>query len=253
MNKYGPEMGFNLTESLSLEEKRELLKLMEFVEIPGGPIQMGTEKPLICSLEGRRWNETPVRLIEVAPFNICRVKVTNAVFEQLNPSHVRPPQSLADDMPVVEVMYGEALTFCRKLNEMTGMNFRLPTEPEWTFAAAPLGWEYTYQEQARNPRTDIVHVYGDGKEFGAVPVGDPRFPENCWGLDQMGHNVSELTLGHYRTTEGAWGAQDDGMYCIAKGGNYGHCSYSPGVQRRAIVDVSDRNPRIGFRLAHDKI
>lgn len=233
-------------------EQNEILRLMEFVEIPAGIVQMGTDHALRCTLEGRRWNETPVRQIEVAPFLIARTKVTNALYETINPLHRRPPQSLGDDYPVVEVMYGEALTFCRKLNELTGMDFRLLTEPEWVMASAPTGWEYPYQESPRDPRVDVVHVYGDGQEFGAAPVGDPRWQSNFYGLDQMGHNISEFTFGHYRVPQGAWGATDDGMYCIAKGGNYGHCAYSAGVQRRSIVDVSDRNPRIGFRLAHNK-
>lgn len=234
-------------------EVRELLRILDFVEIPGGLVLLGTEHPLRCSLEGRRWNETPPRRIEVAPFCLCRFKVTNIVYEMINPDHRRPPQSLQDDMPVVDVTYGESLTFCRKLNEMTGMGFRLPTEPEWVFAAAPYGWEFPYQAGAKDPRLDQGHVYGDGFEHGAAPVGDPRWPLNQFGLDQVGHNVSEFTYGHYRIPSGSWGAQDDGMYCIAKGGNYGHCPYAAGINRRLVVDVSDRNPRVGLRLAHDII
>ena len=236
-----------------IEKKQEILKILEFVDIPGGVIQLGTVHPLRCTLEGKRWNETPVRQIEVAPFSLCKFKVTNELYEIINPEHRRTPQSLENDMPVVDIMYGEALTFCRKLNERTGMLFRLPTEPEWVFAAAPTGWEFPYQENARDPREDWGHVYGDGQEHGVVSVGDSRWESNQFGLDQMGHNVSELTFGHYRTSTGNWGAQDDGMYCIAKGGNYGHCSFSAGVNRRLIVDVSDRNPRIGIRLAHNLI
>lgn len=237
----------------SAEEKRQILRTLEFVEIPGGLVRMGTEHPLRCNLEGRRWNETPVRNIEVAAFNICKFKVTNDQYERINPEHKRPPQSTEGNMPVVDIMYGEALTFCKKLNEMLDMEFRLPTEPEWIIAAAPFGWEFPYQEDAKNPQLDQGHVYGDGQEHGAAPVGDSRWGPNCFGLDQMGHNISEFTFGHYRIGLGNWGAQDDGMYCIAKGGNYGHCSYTSGVNRRIIVDVSDRNPRIGIRLAHDLI
>lgn len=226
------------------------LENMGMVRIPGGPVQMGTNKALVCRLEGRRWNETPVRQIEVSPFWLAICKVTNQEFERFNPTHVRPPQSAGDRMPVTDVMYGEALSYIKKLNRETGANFRLTTEPEWIFAAALLGWEYSYQPQAENPRSDIVHVFRPDRIHGAVEVDDPRFPTNRYGIHQLDHNVSEYMAGHYRTTEGQYGAQDDGMYCIAKGGNWGHCSYGPGVQRRLLVDVSDRNPRIGFRLAH---
>lgn len=234
-------------------EKQQVLDKLEFVKIPDGIVQLGTDYPLRCTLEGRRWNETPIRQIDVPSFNICKFKLTNNFYELINPEHRRPPQSLDGNMPVVDIMYGEALTFCRKVNELTGMNFRLPTEPEWVYAAAPIGWEFPYQKSPKEPRLDWGHVYSDGQEHGVAPVGDPRWSLNHFGLDQMGHNVSELTFGHYRIQSGSWGAKDDGMYCIAKGGNYGHCSYTAGVNRRIIVDVSDRNPRIGIRLAHDLI
>lgn len=237
-----------MTEKLRPNEI-ELFKNLEMVEIPGGEVVLGTESPLRCTLEGRRWNETPVRSTEVEAFRISKFKITNAVWESLMPGHIRCPQSLEDDMPVVEVMYGEVLTFCKTLSELTGMGFRLPTETEWMLATAPSGWEYSYQEGAKNPQIDKGHVHGDGHEHGAVRVGDSRWGLNHNGLDQMGHNVSEFVFGHHRISEGTNGAVDDGMYAIAKGGNYGHCPYTSGVNRRIIVDVADRNTRIGFRLA----
>ena len=235
---------------LSREGKIRLLERLEFVRLVGGTVGLGTEKPIVCTVEGFRHNEVPRRQVEIAPFWICRFKVTNDVFEIFNPTHRRVPQSMGDDMPVVDVMYGEALTFCRKLNAATGMNFRLPTEPEWVFAAAPPGWEYPH---GMEPDVRAGHVYGDGQEHGAAPVGDPRWKPNWCGLDQMGYNISELTWGHYRITVGQFGAETDGVYCMVKGGNYGHCENSPGVQRRGIFDIADRSTRVGFRLAHGEV
>jgi len=54
-------------------------------------------------------------------------------------------------------------------------------------------------------------------------------------------------------THRVYGFETDGMYYIIRGGNYGHCKFGLGVHRRVIVDIADRNPRIGFRLAHDDI
>jgi formylglycine-generating enzyme required for sulfatase activity len=239
------------TDRQTEQEKRELLESLHFIYLEGGVVRLGTEHPILCRLEGYRKNETPVREAEVAPFWICRFKVTNALYEQINPKHKRPPQSPDDDTPVVDVMYGEVLTFCRKVNEQTGMNFRLPTEREWTFAAAPYGWEFAYKE-GHEPDITQAHTFGDGQEPRAVMVNDPRWQPNWCGLDQMGHNVSEMT-GEAYYASGHDGAETDGMYCIVKGGNFGHCSLSPGIARRCLFDVSDRNPRLGFRLAHDKI
>ena len=227
-------------------EPRCELDRLSFVYLRGGLVQMGTYRPIPCTLEGYRRNETPVRTIEVEPFWICRYKVTNLMFEAFKP-HERAETSPSDECPVTEITYGEVLSFIDWLNKDTGKHFRLPTEGEWCFAAAPFGQEYPH---GNTPNFDAGHVHGDSLPRGALPVGDPRFPRNCYGLDQMGYNVSEMTQGMYYT-EGHNGAETDGAYCIVKGGNWGHCKRGPRLASRAIIDVADRNPRVGFRLAHD--
>jgi len=232
------------------EKQLEILREKEFVRLKGRLVQMGTNKPLPCLFEGFRKNEIPVHQVEAKPFWICRVKVTNVFYESIIRGHKRPLQGENDNMPVTDITYGEAIRFCEKLNKQTKMRFRLPTEPEWVFAAAPGGWEYIHKGE--KPNIAYGHVYNDGcKEF-IVEVKDSRWPVNYFGLHQMGHNVSEMTYGTYYT-QGNYGFETDGMYYIIRGGNYGHCKFGLGVHRRGIVDIADRNPRIGFRLAHDDI
>lgn len=238
------------TNVLGKENPLEILKEKEFVRLRGGLVEMGTNKPLPCLFEGFRRNESPVHQVEVKPFWICKIKITNAFYESIINEHRRPPQGKEDNMPVTEITYGEAIRFCKKLNKKTKLNFRLPTEPEWTMAAAPNGWEYVHEGE--KPNIAYGHVYNDGSKEFIVNVKDSRWPPNYLGLDQMGHNVSEMTYGTYYAL-GSHGFETDGMYYIARGGNYGHCKFGLRVHTRAIVDVADRNPRIGFRLAHDDI
>lgn len=237
-------------ENLKKEKQLEILREKEFIRLKGGLVQMGTSKPLPCPFEGFRRNETPAHQVEVKPFLICKIKVTNVFYESIIKGHERPLEGKDNNMPVTDITYGEAIRFCKKLNKKTGMKFRLLTEPEWVFAAAPSGWDYIHQGE--KPDVAYGHVYNDGcKEF-IVGVKDPRWLLNYFGLDQMGHNVSEMTYGAYYAP-GNYGFKTDGMYYIARGGNYGHCKFGLRVHTRAIVDVADRNPRIGFRLAHDDI
>jgi hypothetical protein len=46
-----------------------------------------------------------------------------------------PSTMKGDDLPVNNVLWGDARAFVYKLNQMTGLSFDLPTEAEWQFAA----------------------------------------------------------------------------------------------------------------------
>ena len=232
------------TEVVSSEER---MQNYGFAFIPGGQVRMGTDRPLPCGVEGHRKNETPVRVEKVDPFWMSRIKVTNKEFERFMPKHNRSPLSPSDEHPVVDVMYGEVIHYAKWLAEQEGLLVRLPTEKEWVLAASPNNTEYPHGD---HPNVFAGHVHNDGHEHMAVPVGDPRWKPNERGLDQMGYNVSEFVLGIY-DAPGHGGALTDGCYCIAKGGNWGHCKRTPRVATRGIVDIATRSTRLGFRLACD--
>ncbi len=234
---------------VDIPKKKELLNRMDFIFVSGGDVVLGTRNPLPGGVEGYRHNETPVHTATVDSFWICKFKVVNKDFEFFFPKHKRSLHALLDDHPVVDVTYNEAMEYCKRLNEVTGMAFRLPTELEWMYAAAPYGWEYPH---GQDPDINAGHVFNDGHEFGCAPVGDNRWSLNYLGLDQFGYNVIEMTQGTYGIL-GTNGFDSDGTYCIAKGGSWGKCKFSPGIHRRRVFDVIDRNPRVGFRLAHPKI
>jgi formylglycine-generating enzyme required for sulfatase activity len=46
------------------------------------------------------------------------------------------PSKFKDNLknPVEQVSWDDAQAFCKKLNQLTGKNFRLPTEAEWEYA-----------------------------------------------------------------------------------------------------------------------
>jgi formylglycine-generating enzyme required for sulfatase activity len=69
--------------------------------------------------------------------------------------------------PVVCVSWDDAQEFCRKLKQITGKDFRLPTEAEW---------EYAWYNQNSDSKT---HLVGQKKP-------------NNWGLYDMSGNVWEL-------------------------------------------------------------
>jgi formylglycine-generating enzyme required for sulfatase activity len=228
-------------------DKETMLTRLDFVFLSGGPIKLGTREPLVCRLEGVRKNETPERMAVVEPFWLNKFCVTNGEFEQFNPKHQRSLTSPSDKHPVTDVTFMDALTYCQWLSEKTELNFRLPTETEWVWAAAPMGWEFPYQENAK-PSKGFAHTFDPAKR-GSLQVDDPCFGTNCHGLYHMTGNVFQMTAPWYYAP-GHLGAEADGAYYISKGGGFSHCQYSAGVQRRGIVDVGQRSVTTSFRLAH---
>jgi formylglycine-generating enzyme required for sulfatase activity len=231
-----------------LREHEQILLALNFVLVPASEIRIGTRYPIVCQLEGCRRNEVGVRDFDVKPFWLNKFCVTNADFEKFNPYHNRPPTSERDKDPVTDVTYLDALRYARWLSRQYELPYvTLPTEPEWVCAAAPFGWEFPYKKGPK-PQRERAHTY-DPSHYHTLEVDDDRFETNFLGLYHVGGNVMEMTLGWYYTS-GQYGSETDGAYYIAKGGDFGHCSFSAGIQRRAIVDVSMRSSRIGFRLAY---
>lgn len=221
----------------------QTLESLGFVYLTGGLVQLGTPKPLPCRLEGQRLNETPVRQALVDPFWICKYCVTNEEYERFDKRHRRPLTSPKGNHPVTEITYLNAIMYAEWLVGQLGFSFNLPTEAQWTLAAAPSGFEYPWGMERSRAK---AHVFKPGVE-GPLEVNDDSLGVNYCGLFHVGGNVQEYILGTAYAA-GTNGAATDGMYCIVKGGDWSHCPYSPGVHRRALVDVSAKAPTVGFRL-----
>lgn len=224
----------------------ELLPSLGFIFVPGNNISLGTKYPIVCPLEGSRRNETPIRIVSVASFWINQLCVSNDEFEKFNPNHHRPATSASDKSPVTDITYLEAINYAKWFSDRYGLDIRLPTEAEWVLAAAPIGWEFTYKRGPK-PKAAMANNYS-AQHFGTLAVNDDRYGANYLGLYHIDGNVNEMTAGwHY--APGTAGAETDGAYCILKGGDFGHCDYSAGIQRRMMFDVSGRSTRVGMRLA----
>jgi len=243
-------MPFSKTRSDKSEELRRKTKTLvslNFVFLEGGNVKMGTNNPTPCRLEVSKISETPERTIFVKPFWINKFCVSNGEFEMFNPKHKRPPTSPGDKHPVTDITLLEAILYAQWLSEKHEMDFQLPCEDQWTFAAGPSGWAFPYSRENKpdNKRSNVF----DPEFYLTLEVNDKRFGQNCYGLYHVSGNIMEITRDWYYT-KGHCGAKTDGAYYIAKGGDFGHCPMASSINSRIIVDVTDRSSRIGFRLAH---
>lgn len=192
------------------------------VYIPGGPFTMGTDK-------GNFPNEEPARQEFAQGFWIDANLVTNVEFERVFPRHDRGASSPEDDMPVVDVTWWEALSYCRSLRK------RLPTEKEW-------------EKAARGPR-HLLFSYSNGFDAAKANVWPAvrhtsrvrSYPANEYGLFDMSGNVCQMTGTVLRL--------DKFRFCVIKGGSWGTCSKGSRAVARGVHDLVVRSSRVGFRPA----
>ncbi len=113
---------------------------LDLVALPGGSFRMGSEV-------GFR-DEAPVTKVEVKPFKMGRIEVTNRQFRRFKADHDSRRESRhgyqfgvtgydvnGDDAPAVRLSWTEAVAFCKWLSKSTGRTVTLPTEAQWEWAA----------------------------------------------------------------------------------------------------------------------
>jgi len=181
-----------------------------------------------------------------------------------------PGSEAAPDHPVVQVAYADALAYARWAGR------RLPTEPEWEYAARA-GTDSTYAwgedvapagELMANTWQGAFPYRNDGARgwVGTSPIG--TFPANAFGLVDMIGNVWEWTSSEF--TERRAGAQrpgesgaadpcclpadDPGVSQALKGGSHlcapEYCHrYRPAARSPQSRDTATTH--IGFRCAAD--
>lgn len=206
---------------------------MRLVRIPAGRFVMGSP----TGEAGRAPTENQ-RLIKIAStYFVGSTEVTQQQFKQVmgfNPSDLR---WLGPEMPVQNVTCEEATEFCRRLSEMEGRRYRLPTSEEWEYACRA----NTVDAFGGSSSVDAVGWYS-GNSGGKLHAVGGKQP-NPWGLYDMHGNVDEWVSDVVQ--------DGDRSQAIVRGGNI----LRPEAEcRAASTNMSQRNARfcdIGFRVLLD--
>ena len=166
-----------------------------------------------------------------------------------NPSYFK-----GDKRPVESVSWNSVQDYIRKLNKMTGRNYRLPTEAEWEYACRSGGKNQTY---CGSNNIDSVAWYSDNSGSGTHSVGqkDP----NGLGLYDMTGNVWEWVQDrdgyyYYRSspTNDPKGPSG-GTYRVIRGGSWGYLAgYSRSASRYYLSPGNRSSLYMGFRLARTR-
>lgn len=224
----------------------------EMILLSGDRAIIGTDKAEIEALAGKynlhpSWlaNETPRRIVEVAPFFIDRFPVTNAEYLAFCKATGRPWVPAGQGQIAADKLASLPATFVNQEDAMAYAQWcgrRLPTEVEWEYAARgangiiyPWGNEW---DPTRCNSNDKNIANGRGlTPVNAYPGGASPF-----GVMDMAGNVCEWTAGSYAPGSG-----------IVKGGFWKqHEPYRFRAACRMMSQLAgNRQDYIGFRCAKD--
>ena len=217
----------------------------KMIPVEGGTFIMGA-----TSEQGGDANsdENPAHLVKLSGYAIGETQVTQALWKAVmgsNPSYFK-----GDNLPVEKVSWDDCEEFVRKLNRLTGKNFRLPTEAEWECAARGGNKSRGYKYSGSND-IDAVAWYDGNRSEGTHPVAT-KLP-NELGIYDMSGNVLEWCSDWKGDYNGSSQTNPtgpvSGSYRMLRGGGWNFDARYCRVSYRGYYTPSIREGIIGFRLA----
>ena len=172
----------------------------KMIAVDGGAFNMGSNDSEACS------NEKPVHSVTLSDYYIGETEVTQGLWEAVMGTTIRQQRdkvgadwSLVGEginYPMYYVSWDECQDFIKKLNQLTGKTFRLPTEAEWEYAARGGNKSKGYKYSGSNTIGDVAwydvnacDVGSSSSNYGTHQVGTKQ--PNELGIYDMSGNVWE--------------------------------------------------------------
>jgi formylglycine-generating enzyme len=249
------EEGSNSNNEVSEDDKL-------WVHISGGRFNMGSNE---------HESEQPIHAVTISPFLCMRTPVTRRLYLEgsvVMGADPRGPEGMADERPVNNVSWFDAIKFCNRWSELAGLTpcyvidgdnvtwdttkdgYRLLTETEWEYACRA-GSEGRWCFGDEEEKLSDYAWFNANSNDQAQPVGQKR--PNAWGLYDMHGNVWEWCWDRYSSYSSE--PQTDptgptqGQYRVVRGGAF---FSGPGNLRSAVrvrYGPEYRFVFIGFRCA----
>lgn len=260
---------------------------VSFVRIPAGEFVMG-------SYRGDP-DASPTSKVKVAKsFWMAELETTNEQYNVIFPEHssrfvdqqwkdhvVQGYPASRPEQPVIRVSYNDAMEYCRKLSEKTGLNITLPTEAQWEWACragseqdfwyGDLHADFGKKENMADRTTLKFAVFGvdpqpmdtsnvwykyytflpkeesvdDGN---LIQTGGKVYESNPFGLYNMHGNVAEWTRSDYLPYPYDESRGGESEYKVVRGGSYiDRPKYSTSHTRKAYLPYQSVF-NVGFRM-----
>ena len=222
---------------------QNLIKNMVYVE--GGTFMMGATSEQGSDAYDR---EKPAHQVTLSSFSIGRYEVTQEEWKAVmgsNPSYFKGKK-----LPVEKVSWDNCQKFIRKLNQLTGKQFRLPTEAEWEYASRGGSKSRGYKYAGGNGIGSVAW-YDDNSGNKTHEVGKKQ--PNELGLYDMSGNVWESCQDWYgdysSSSQTNPTGSSSGSYRVYRGGSWSDLARFCRVSYRDGDAPGFRIYDLGLRLA----
>lgn len=219
-------------------------KIIEMMYVEGGEFIMGSF---------REYDEKPLHSVYLKDFFIGRYEVTQRQWKRImgqNPSFF----NYCEECPVENVSFRDIERFIEELNRQTGLQYRLPTEAEWEYAARggnkSMGYMFSGSDDP-----DQVAWYKDNNNQHTRKPGQKK--PNEIGIYDMSGNVMEwcndwysksyYQIAPYKNPPGAASSSHRAI----RGGSWNNTKHHIRCTNRSYSTQGSKYDDLGFRLARD--
>jgi len=274
-----PSSSDSSTDSSTANSSSPILDQIEsgMVYVDGGTFMMGGTSEQGSDPDS---DEKPTHSVTLSSYYISDHEVTQAEWEAVMGTTVRQQRDKADssylivgegpDYPMYYISWEECQDFIRKLNSLTGKNYRLPTEAEWEYAARGGSKSRGYKYSGSNTLGDVAWYWQNSGDVFLSGTDDDwdwdtiennhgqshpvkQKQSNELGLYDMSGNVREWCQDWYGdyTTDSASNPTGpaSGSYRVFRGGGWYYVAGGCRVSFRGSDTPSSRGSYLGFRLA----
>lgn len=156
--------------------------LNNMVLIKGGRLKLGATEE---QLKWAKKDEKPAHIVELSSYWINKYAVTQLEWKTI--IGINPSKYKGDNKPVEQVSLDDCREFVNKLTELSGINFALPTEAQWEYAARGGTESKGFIYSGSNDLKEVAWEMWDSGETHEVGLKK----SNELGLYDMSGNVSE--------------------------------------------------------------
>ena len=213
--------------------------------VEGGTFTMGATSEQGSDAQS---NEKPAHQVTLSNYMIGETEVTQDLWQAV--MGINPSKSQGENLPVVRVSWDDCHKFITKLNQLTGQQFRLPTEAEWEYAARGGNKSRSFKYSGSN-NLDEVGWYSENSGENIHPVKSKA--ANELGIYDMSGNVCEWCqdrlIKYSSSSQTNPTVSSTGTSPVCRGGGWDDKVRDCRVSNRSSIFSTHRGNNLGLRLA----